>query len=433
MEMGANLAKFIPFTKVNLALREVSGIVTAERPDKEYEVCDYEKSKPYYKAWSEEFAKSTDGKSLGNLREMHQLSAVGKALDLKFNDPEKEIEMTFKVVDDEAWKKVEERVYTGFSQGGRKVGEQVPDPVFKGCQRYVANPIEISLVDNPCLPDARFAVVKLDGTFEMCKFLHVELPKPDERIAALEQEVSLLKAATTTPVTTPAAEPVTEKTDKEVCDKCGKAMAECQCGKTAAAEEDFSKEARTKRVGGKDLKASSFAYVGDPEKTETWKLPIHDASHVRNALARFNQTQGIPSGEKPKVLARIKAAARRFGIDVAGENDKVDVIKALMRRASRVYVNQHIDKIVSPNLAALDYDMGKLNKGMFEVSRLAESLETLAYLVFAVSAEQEWEGDEESGLPEMLSENVSALTETLIQMVDEETRELLEQVQARVK
>src|SRR5260370_11702279 len=42
---------------------------------------------------------------------------------------------------------------------------------------------------------------------------------------------------------------------------------------------------KTKKVGGKNLTSDKFAYVGDENDTSTWKLPIHDASHVRNALA----------------------------------------------------------------------------------------------------------------------------------------------------
>lgn len=79
---------------------------------------------------------------------------------------------------------------------------------------------------------------------------------------------------------------------------------------------------RTKTVGGKHLSASAFAYVGDPEKTETWKLPIHDADHVRNALARFNQTEGIPAEKKAAVLRKIKAAAAKFEIEVSDDDTK---------------------------------------------------------------------------------------------------------------
>ncbi len=42
----SDFSKFIPFTKVNAVKREVSGVVTGEVPDKDFEVCDYEKSKP---------------------------------------------------------------------------------------------------------------------------------------------------------------------------------------------------------------------------------------------------------------------------------------------------------------------------------------------------------------------------------------------------
>jgi uncharacterized protein len=102
---------------------------------------------------------------------------------------------------------------------------------------------------------------------------------------------------------------------------------------------EITKAARTKRVAGVDLPPSSFAYVGDPERTETWKLPISfpgdeekTKSHIRNALARFSSTQGIPDGEKAKVLAKIKAAAKAHGIDKDEKGDHVaetvEVIKA---------------------------------------------------------------------------------------------------------
>jgi phage head maturation protease len=42
------------------------------------------------------------------------------------------------------------------------------------------------------------------------------------------------------------------------------------------------------------------------------KLPIHDADHVRNAMARFNQTEGC---QTPEVKARICRAAKHFGIE----------------------------------------------------------------------------------------------------------------------
>jgi hypothetical protein len=33
--------------------------------------------------------------------------------------------------------------------------------------RYTAEPLEVSLVDHPCLPEATFTVIKLDGSTEL--------------------------------------------------------------------------------------------------------------------------------------------------------------------------------------------------------------------------------------------------------------------------
>jgi len=75
----------------------------------------------------------------------------------------------------------------------------------------------------------------------------------------------------------------------------------------------------TASVDGHEHPASDFAYVPDPSKPSTWKLPIFDANHVRNALARFDQTE-LPEGERVHVRARIEEAARKFGIDVGDKS-----------------------------------------------------------------------------------------------------------------
>jgi hypothetical protein len=74
----------------------------------------------------------------------------------------------------------------------------------------------------------------------------------------------------------------------------------------------------TKSVGtGEHVNRSNFAYVGDTNDPSTWKLPIHDATHARNALARVNQTKGIPETAKAGVLLKIKHAAKKHGVDVS--------------------------------------------------------------------------------------------------------------------
>lgn len=46
------------------------------------------------------------------------------------------------------------------------------------------------------------------------------------------------------------------------------------------------------------------------------KEPITDASHVRNALARFDQTRGVSDAERDEAFANIKAAAKHFNVEL---------------------------------------------------------------------------------------------------------------------
>jgi hypothetical protein len=107
--------------------------------------------------------KASNGKSLGNVRDSHTSKAVGKVIKLLFDDAAKAIRVGVKVVDNEAWKKVIEGVFTGFSIGGM-YGKRWPDDLNKNYIRYEAIPNEISLVDLPCIPDAVIQMIKADGT-----------------------------------------------------------------------------------------------------------------------------------------------------------------------------------------------------------------------------------------------------------------------------
>ena len=59
------------------------------------------------------------------------------------------------------------------------------------------------------------------------------------------------------------------------------------------------------------MKSGQFACPRDR------KLPINDAAHVRNAMARFNQVESTfchPATARRRILA----AAKKFGVDVSG-------------------------------------------------------------------------------------------------------------------
>ena len=46
------------------------------------------------------------------------------------------------------------------------------------------------------------------------------------------------------------------------------------------------------------------------------KEPLTDADHVRNALARFDQVDGVSDKERDLAFANIKKAASYYGVDV---------------------------------------------------------------------------------------------------------------------
>ena len=47
------------------------------------------------------------------------------------------------------------------------------------------------------------------------------------------------------------------------------------------------------------------------------KEPLTDATHVRNALARFNQVEGVSDADREQAFANIKKAAKRYGVYVS--------------------------------------------------------------------------------------------------------------------
>ena len=73
------------------------------------------------------------------------------------------------------------------------------------------------------------------------------------------------------------------------------------------------------------LRSNQFAYV---DKDGGEHLPIHDESHVRNAIARFNQTDFESAAAKERARRKIASAAKRHGIEV----DKDDNIAKRSRR-----------------------------------------------------------------------------------------------------
>ena len=125
-------------TKVDAEQRIVEGYASTECVDRAGEIVTKAAVEDALDGWLE----------FGNIRQMHQLSAVGKAIEATID--EKGLWISAKIVDDAAWKKVIEKVYRGFSIGGKTLARDKDD-------RKIITKIrldEISLVDRPANPEA---------------------------------------------------------------------------------------------------------------------------------------------------------------------------------------------------------------------------------------------------------------------------------------
>ncbi len=64
-------------------------------------------------------------------------------------------------------------------------------------------------------------------------------------------------------------------------------------------------EAKRDQISGED-------YAFPKERKE----PIHDAAHVRNAIARFKQVEGVSETERDEAWKRIKSAAKKHKVEL---------------------------------------------------------------------------------------------------------------------
>jgi hypothetical protein len=60
-------------------------------------------------------------------------------------------------------------------------------------------------------------------------------------------------------------------------------------------------------------KLDSDEYAFPKERKE----PLNNASHVRNAVARFNQVEGVSDSERDEAWSRIKKAAKKHDVELS--------------------------------------------------------------------------------------------------------------------
>jgi HK97 family phage prohead protease len=124
----------------------------------------------------------------------------------------------------------------------------------------------------------------------------------------------------------------------------------CRCAERSAKsgmETRDDKEAKTMRVDGEDLTADCFLIVLDPEKTDTWNLPVKFStdektkSHLRDALARFDQLKDVPQDVKDKAWKRLLELCKEHGIDISDEDKERSAANRLRELRLRMKLAQH--------------------------------------------------------------------------------------------
>jgi hypothetical protein len=162
---GDNLRLSMPFNKVDEQRRTVSGFASLDNLDKQMDIVTSEASMAAF------------AKFRGNIREMHQPSAVGKMISFKedkYFDPETKkfykgvfVSAYISKGANDAWEKVLDGTYTGFSIGGRMNKwddgyDEKSDSQIRIIKDY--DLVELSLVDSPANQFANIvSVEKVDG------------------------------------------------------------------------------------------------------------------------------------------------------------------------------------------------------------------------------------------------------------------------------
>jgi len=162
---GETLRLSMPISKIDKERRTVSGFASLDNIDKQMDIVTAEASLDAFSRFR------------GNIREMHQPSAVGKMVSFKedkYFDPETKkfykgvfVSAYISKGANDAWEKVLDGTYTGFSIGGKMnkwddAYDENLDKTIRVIKQY--DLIELSLVDSPANQFANIvSVEKVDG------------------------------------------------------------------------------------------------------------------------------------------------------------------------------------------------------------------------------------------------------------------------------
>jgi hypothetical protein len=93
---------------------------------------------------------------------------------------------------------------------------------------------------------------------------------------------------------------------------------------SAKARDVHSARAHGKKVALRSERQSTAAKNRLPDKAFAFpderKEPLSDAKHVRNAIARFDQVEGVTDAERDRAWTRIRRAANTYDVAVSADD-----------------------------------------------------------------------------------------------------------------
>lgn len=378
-DIGNPLTLFVPFSK-HETLKDgtvvVEGIATMEEIDKQGEIVEYNASVRAFTEWADGFSRATNGRSQGNIREMHGPVAAGKAIGWAPDPARKAITLRARIVDEEAAKKVRESVYTGFSIGApgssvTRETKKIGDDSVQIITGYRLS--EVSIVDNPACPSALFQVVKRASD-----------DAPTVPASPVEPSADPMPASDPDPVveTPPVPMPSETETQHEPTMPDASAPAE---------ETSVASDSQPNQVIGH----TEMPPVPQTGSNTSKNFGMDNVARLANVVSCLNdvieccEMEEQMEGEAPPYLAKIKSAAGaladalvelteheagEMNATAEGDNDmelaaKIEKLEAVIAKTvTKDDIDGQITKAVTDSLAPLKE----------QIATLATSVETIA-------------------------------------------------------
>ena len=372
---------FMPLSKVEKKADGtciVSGYASTPSEDNDGEIITLgaiKKALPGYMRWN-------------NIREMHRLSAVGKAQEA--NVDTKGLFLTAKIVDASAVKKCVEGVYKGFSIGGRKL-DKVGNTITE------IDMTEISIVDRPANPDCSFTLAKSQKTVATkdVGYLIKEKSDPKDRaLIKMAKAVDILAKNNNPPAAhdgfslpAPVKKQENAVVESHACTEHGVE----NCDKCTVAKKDEKKEPYG------DVEYADNGLQSDGKK----RYPIDTPEHIRAAWNYINKPKNAAKyGENaPKVKAKI-ISAWKSKIDKSGP-PSAEKVKKTIETIPQLTVNEdvgflNLGKTVANTPAAFSADLYPpfldLKKSMSAAGSLSYCFDTIRSVQRALMMEAKREG-----------------------------------------